>query len=249
MNNEKLFNRIFEEYEASTSGGEDGPWSELESEISSVKSGKEMKATINGKPDFEYNDGGNGPIPRSGLNRKEYEAIYSKSGDILEENQFIKESNAYVTSFRVDKIIKKGIEEGWSDNKIMNKIFSSEKAKMEIDPERVKIHIAKKRNNLMESQLREMMARCDICERTFDSHDGGDIIDDITYCPDCYDERELDEEMPTHTKSNKLIERRQPKGKVSPVLRESIKNFELRKRLIENKIINKSDLDLLEDFE
>jgi len=56
----------------------------------------------------------------------------------------------------------------------------------------------------------------------------------------------LDESFPTHTKSGKLIEQRVPKGTVSPALRESVE----RQRLIESGLIDKEDLDLLnEDFE
>lgn len=30
-----------------------------------------------------------------------------------------------------------------------------------------------------------MQARCDFCEMNFDSHDGGIIKDNKTYCPEC----------------------------------------------------------------
>ena len=37
----------------------------------------------------------------------------------------------------------------------------------------------------MRNRLQEMMALCDICGRSFDSHDGGTIEGDTTYCPKC----------------------------------------------------------------
>jgi hypothetical protein len=46
-------------------------------------------------------------------------------------------------------------------------------------------------------KLREMLAKCDSCGKTFNSHDGGDIIDGMTVCQDCLDEGEFagEEEM------------------------------------------------------
>lgn len=48
------------------------------------------------------------------------------------------------------------------------------------------------------------------------------------------------------TKSGKLIERRRPlKGKVSPLLRESLESRKQEKRLLQEEVISEKDLDLL----
>jgi hypothetical protein len=30
-----------------------------------------------------------------------------------------------------------------------------------------------------------MITKCNVCDKVFDSHDGGTIRDEITYCPEC----------------------------------------------------------------
>jgi hypothetical protein len=69
-------------------GGANGPFDEIYKTANSqeTKPGS-IKPAVKSKPgNWKYNDGGWGPIPRSGLGRREYEAKYSKTGSILEEN-------------------------------------------------------------------------------------------------------------------------------------------------------------------
>ena len=57
-----------------------------------------------------------------------------------------------------------------------------------------------------------------------------------------------EDEIPTHTKSGKLIERKL-NGVISPALKQSLDDFVSKKTLLENKIISKEDLDLLQEDE
>jgi len=49
-----------------------------------IRKPKDAKAAINGLPNFDYDDGGFGPIPTTGVGRRDYEAKYSKTGKLVE---------------------------------------------------------------------------------------------------------------------------------------------------------------------
>jgi len=187
------------------------------------KQGTNKKPAIKGLPNFEYNNAKWKGPPTTGVGRKDYNVTYAKR-DLLE-----------------------GIIDP-KDRDLLNEGYEHMIAEM--DP---------------------YSKNCFICERCGCNHDDDGTDEEACLCPECYgndidnldrddyvDENdpwdgwdvddELYESMPTHTKSGKLIERR-VKGKASPALQESAKRYQDKKRLIENKIIDKADLDLLEESE
>jgi len=211
MNKNELFNRIYEDYNASYSGAENGPWSELEAEIGDKKRGKEMPPAIKGTPNFKRDDGGYGPIPRTGIGKRDYEAKYSKSGTILEE------------SYEPD---------------------------YPADPDDVCEICEAPGYMILGMGPESNMTLCKSCYEEESEEDRKARIDDLMRCgTEGYNPLEELEEnkLPTHTKSGKLIERRvPPKGVVSPALRESIKAYEIRQYLKENKLVDEKDQHLLE---
>jgi len=74
------FRKIYEcniEYE----NGTNGPFDKLDTPI---RRGKEQKPAIKGTPNFKHDKAGYGPIPPTGLGRKDYNVKYSKNGGLLE---------------------------------------------------------------------------------------------------------------------------------------------------------------------
>jgi len=61
----------------------DGPFDHFDPHTAANRNGI-SKPAVKGLPDFEYNDGGWGPIPTTGVGRRDYEAKYSKSGKLIE---------------------------------------------------------------------------------------------------------------------------------------------------------------------
>ena len=171
-----------------------------------IKKGREQKAAIHGKPDFKYAEKNNwGPIPRSGVGRKEYNVKYSKSGDILEESKLFEWEELLDGEICPNcdcEFIDGYCGCGWERSQ----------------------------------------------EWVFDNDD-----DSANFIDNDYDEQwikdyeSIQENLPTHTRSGKLIERRV--RKISPALREAFDTYNARQHLIENKIIDENDLDLLEEAE
>jgi hypothetical protein len=75
------FRKIYECNIKYAEKGTKGPFDALDTHI---KHGKEQKPAIKGTPNFKLDSAGYGPLPPTGLGRKEYNVKYSKNGGLLE---------------------------------------------------------------------------------------------------------------------------------------------------------------------
>jgi hypothetical protein len=72
-------------------GGANGPFDEIYKFANGpATQSAEKKPAIKGTPHFKYDESDYGPIPRSGVGRRDYNVKYSKTGSILEEKLYEK---------------------------------------------------------------------------------------------------------------------------------------------------------------
>jgi len=248
-----LFNRI---YEGNIKYGGEFPG---DNSTDHIKKGKEQKAIVNGKPNFKYDEKSKwGPIPRTGVGRKEYNVKYSKSGGLIESGIVDpKDMDLLQESDDGPNPLDQADWDHFDD--CCNICGSIDHYDNECS-ENEKDSLGDNGRGFNDGEV------CEYCNEVVDEGYcgcGWERSDAAYYDPEenreeDFDEmvgsgrwgedEELDEDMPIYTKSGRLIERA-VKGVISPALKEHVKEQENKKHLLENRIINKRDLDLLEESE
>jgi hypothetical protein len=223
------------DYNVKYTKGNDGPFDEIYKTANGPGTqSAEKKPVIKGTLHFKKDESGYGPIPTTGVGRSDYNVKYSRSGALVEKklNEILYDSNDDSYEMAGKELKSTGEKVDANGDKIRNNMRYVFKSPVDNYGDDDAPAVGKKYGWYPYHFDRDVNKFTDEDLLARDKERGLENYHKTKYGP--RDFKYFNEAA------------RKP-GIISPALKESLESWEIKKRLIENKVIDFKDLDILEE--